>query len=108
MEKVFTALADKNRRKIIELLHKEDSTLLKLSENFPFSFQALSKQIKILEEASIIRKERKGKFRVLSLNRHALKESFEWVSFYSNFWETSFDRLERQLNEHESKDGKNN
>ncbi len=105
MEKVFSALADKNRRRIIELLYQEDSTLLELSEHFPFSFQALSKQIKILEEASIVMKERKGKFRVLSLNKDALTDSLKWIAYYSNFWESSFDRLEKQIAKSKTKNG---
>jgi DNA-binding transcriptional ArsR family regulator len=97
MEKVFSALADNNRRKIIELLHKEDSTLLELSDKFPVSFQALSKHIKILESAEIITKRRKGKYKLLSLNRKSLRSTLEWISFYSSFWEESFDKLEEQI-----------
>lgn len=99
MEKVFSALADKNRRKIIELLHEQDSTLLELTESFSISFQALSRHIKVLEAAEIVRKERKGKYRVLSLNRNALKTSLEWISYYSNFWNESFDKLDDLINQ---------
>ena len=98
MEKVFSALADKNRRKIIQLLHREDSTLLELSENFNVSFQALSKHIKILENAEIITKKKKGKYKVLSLNRGSLKSSLEWISHYSSFWNEAFDKLDEQIN----------
>ena len=94
MEKVFSALADANRRKIIELLHEGDSTLLELAEHFSVSFQALSKHLKILEESQLIVKEVKGKYRLLSLNRETLKLPLEWISYYSNFWNESFDRLD--------------
>ena len=99
MDKVFPALSDKNRRKVIELLHNRNSTLLELSEKFAISFQALSKHIKILEDADIVLKEKKGKFRVLSLNRKALKLPLEWISYYSNFWNESFDKLDALINE---------
>ncbi|WP_411030132.1 ArsR/SmtB family transcription factor [Spongiimicrobium sp. 3-5] len=95
LEKVFPALADKNRRKIIELLYEKDATLLELTDSFSVSFQALSKHIKILEDAKIVRKEKKGKYRIISLNTHALKSSFEWISHYSNFWNESFDKLDQ-------------
>lgn len=92
-DKVFAALADGNRRRIIELLHNGDTSLLELSNHFPVSFQALSKHIKVLESAQIIEKERKGKYKILRLNRAAFKSSLEWISFYSNFWNQSFDKL---------------
>jgi len=95
---VFAALSDGNRRKVIELLHEKNSTLLELSESFPISFQALSKHIKILENAQIVQKEKKGKYRTLSLNRDALKQSFEWISYYSNLWNHSFDKLDELIN----------
>jgi len=90
---VFSALADGNRRKIIEILYSQNTTLLELAESFPISFQALSKHIKILESADILKKERRGKYRVLSLNPDALRSPLEWISFYSSFWNGSFDKL---------------
>lgn len=104
MEKVFSALSDGNRRKVIELLHERDSTLLELSEKFSISFQALSKHIKILVEAGVIIKKKAGKYRTLTLNRDPLKESLEWISYYSSFWDESFNKLEEQIkNENDKK-----
>lgn len=94
INQVFLALADSNRRKIVELLYEGDSTLLELSEHFPISFQALSKHIKILEKSQVLNKEKKGKYNLLSLNRNTLKLPLEWISFYSNFWNESFDKLD--------------
>ena len=101
-DKVFAALADGNRRKIIELLHEENATLLQLAEHFPISFQALSKHIKVLESAQVIHKEKQGKYRILSLNREALRPSLEWISFYSRFWNESFDKLDELINKSNS------
>ena len=98
MEKVFSALADSNRRKIIELLHESDSTLLELNEFFPVSFQALSKHIKILEDAQIVLKKKQGKYRLLSLNRESLELPLKWMSYYADFWNESFDKLEQLIN----------
>lgn len=106
MESVFSALADKNRRKIIELLAQKDSTLLELSEHFDISFQALSKHIRILEKAEVITKEVKGKYRILSLNRNSLQSPLEWISYHANLWEDSFDKLDQLIKE--SKNDSNN
>ena len=94
MKKVFVALSDSNRRKIIELLHDADSTLLELANHFSISFQALSKHIKILNDANLVIKEKQGKYRLLSLNRKALLPTLEWISYYSSFWNESFDKLD--------------
>jgi DNA-binding transcriptional ArsR family regulator len=59
MEKVFVALSDPNRRKTIELLYGADSTLLELAHHFPVSFQALSKHIKILNDANLMKEGKK-------------------------------------------------
>ena len=97
-DKIFSALADGTRRKIIEKLSVKDSTLLEMTESFSISFQALSKHIKILEVAEIITKEKQGKYRMLSLNRKAFEPSLKWISYYSNFWNQSFDKLDELIN----------
>lgn len=103
---VFSALADRNRRKIVEILHQKESTLMELAESFPdFSFQALSKHIKKLEVAGILHKRRQGKYRILSLNRQAFRQSLAWISFYANFWNESFDQLDRLIQERKKDDG---
>ena len=93
-DRIFSALSDQSRRKIIELLNENDATLLELNKFFPFSFQALSKHIKVLDDAGIINKRREGKYRILSLNRQALDSSLEWIGHYFEFWNYSFDRLQ--------------
>ena len=94
---IFSALADKTRRKVVELLHEKDSTILELTDSFPMSFQALSKHVKILEHADIVRKNRQGKFFVCSLNHEALNSSLKWISYYSNFWNESFNKLDKLI-----------
>ena len=98
IDEVFSALSDGNRRRIIELLHEKDATLLELADHFPISLQALSKHIKILESARILTKEKQGKYRILSLNRNSLQPSLRWISFYSNLWNESLDKLSELIN----------
>jgi len=98
MEKVFAALSDANRRRVVELLHESDSTLLELHKYFSISFQALSKHINILADAELLIKEKKGKYKILSLNRNGMKPMLEWISYYSDFWNKSFDKLDDLIN----------
>ena len=93
-DQIFSALADKSRRKVIEMLHEKDSSILELSESFSMSFQALSKHIKILEAAGIVNKEKQGKFSICSLDHEAMKKSLKWISCYSGFWNESFNKLD--------------
>ncbi len=103
MEDVFSALAEGNRSKIIELLYQKDSTLLELSENFEVSPQALSKHIRILEKANIVKKEVQGKYRVLSLNKSSLQSPLEWISYHANLGEDSLEKLETLINKSKKK-----
>jgi len=96
-DKVFSALADKNRRKVVELLHKKEASIQELLPFFSVSFQGLSKHIKVLEDAQVVRKKRDGKFMMCSLNREALQESLQWMERYSKLWQASFDTLERLI-----------
>lgn len=98
-DKIFSALADKSRRKIVEILHEKDSSILELTESFSMSFQALSKHIKILEKAKIVSKKKYGKFVICSLNNQALRTSLQWISYYSNFWNESFNKLDSLIKE---------
>jgi len=104
-DKVFSALSDGNRRRIVEMLDEKDSTLLELAKSFPISFQALSKHINILESAEVLTKKKLGKYRILSLNRDSLRPSLEWISYYSNFWNESIDKLDALINKKQSDGG---
>ncbi len=103
-DKIFSALADKSRRRVVEMLHKKDASILELSESFSMSFQALSKHIKILESAGVVTKKKQGKFVICSLDHKALKKSLKWISYYSNFWNESFNKLDGLIKK--EKDGK--
>jgi len=47
-----------------------------------------------LESAGLVTKEKQGKFFICSLNHNGLKESLKWISYYSNFWNQSFNKLD--------------
>ena len=85
------------------MLHERDSTLLELTEYFPISFQAVSTPVKILEEAQLVNKVVKGKYRLLSLNHAAFKLPMEWISYHSRFWNESLDRLDQAIKQGKAK-----
>jgi DNA-binding transcriptional ArsR family regulator len=105
---VFQAIADPNRRAIINLLSKKKLTLNGVAENFDISRPAISKHIKILEECGLIEIEQQGRERYCQAKLSRLNEVSEWVNQYKRFWEARMDSLERYLAEIQSKKKKGN
>lgn len=79
MDKVFKALADKNRRNILELLRKKDMSVKELLENFDISQASLSHHLDILKRANLVIDERKGQFIFYSLNMSVAEELMQWL-----------------------------
>src|SRR3954470_3580069 len=93
----FAALADPTRRAILGRLSEGDATVNELAEPFPISVQAVSKHLKVLEEAGLITRGRTAQLRPSRLRGAPLKEAVDWLEKYRRFWEGSFDRLEVRL-----------
>ena len=68
-----------------------------LAEPFPISLQAVSKHLKVLERAGLIRRGRHAQLRPSRLQGETLREVSEWVAEFRGFWEESFDRLDEHL-----------
>lgn len=97
-QSLFKAIADPNRRQMIELVSKDDClNLNNLAGHFKMSRQAVSKHLKILEKAELITIEQNGRERVYLPNLQKLKEVEIWVSKYSQFWNNALYSLEKHL-----------
>lgn len=79
MDQVFKALADKNRREILELLRKKDMSVTELLENFSITQASLSHHLDILKRAKLVIDERRGQFIFYSLNMSVAEELMEWL-----------------------------
>lgn len=99
LDMIFSALSDPKRRKILEILDGEDSTLLALASSFDISFQAISKHLKVLEQARLVTKHKQGKYYICSYNPETLKAAIDWISKHHKFWQKNFDRLADFLDE---------
>jgi ArsR family transcriptional regulator, arsenate/arsenite/antimonite-responsive transcriptional repressor len=73
-DKVFKALSDKNRRKIINLLKKKDMTAGEIADEFNISKPSISEHLKILKNANLISSERNGQFITYYLNTSVLED----------------------------------
>ncbi len=93
----FAALADPTRRAILARLADGEVTVNDLAEPFPISVQAVSKHLKVLERAGLVRRGRMAQLRPSRLQGQALGEAAAWLADYRAFWEDSFDRLDEHL-----------
>jgi DNA-binding transcriptional ArsR family regulator len=83
---VFQAIADPQRRKIINLLVRQSFSINELAKNFKISRPAVSKHIKILRECGVIKIRQEGRERFCIANLEKLKTISDWVEKYSIFW----------------------
>ncbi len=103
LDPVFNALADGTRRAILARLAQGEATVGVLSKPFAISAPAISRHLKILEQASLITNERHGKERLCRLRPEALASAQEWLDFSKRFWSASFARLDRHLKKSKKK-----
>jgi DNA-binding transcriptional ArsR family regulator len=93
----FAALADPTRRAILARLAEGEATVTELAAPFPISVQAVSKHLKVLEDAGLIIRGRAAQLRPSRLEAAPLKEAVTWLETYRRFWQGSFDSLEDRL-----------
>src|SRR5262249_21645156 len=93
----FAALADPTRRAILARLALGETSVSELAEPFDMSLPAVSKHLKVLENAGLIARGRAAQWRPARLEPQALKEVDGWLERYRALWEERFDRLEAYL-----------
>jgi DNA-binding transcriptional ArsR family regulator len=94
----FAALADPTRRAIIARLALGETTVSELAKPFDMSGPAISKHLKVLENAGLISRGREAQWRPCRIEPQALKGVDDWLERYRQFWEDRLDRLEDYLN----------
>lgn len=95
------ALADPTRRAILERLAAGAARVTDLAQPFAISLNAVSKHIRMLERAALVRRVRQGREHVLWLNPAPLDEAAAWIATQRQFWNSRLDALERALAEHD-------
>jgi DNA-binding transcriptional ArsR family regulator len=93
----FAALADPTRREILNRLSRGEATVKELAEPFPISVQAVSKHLRVLENAGLIERSRSAQLRPSRLRAAPLREAARWIERYGRFWDQSLYRLESRL-----------
>lgn len=94
---VFAALSDPTRRMIVRRLSEGEATVLELAEPFDISLPAISRHLKVLEQAGLISRRRDGRRRPCRLRPEPLVEIVEWAEHTRAAWEQRLDRLDAHL-----------
>lgn len=93
----FSALADPTRRAILARLAIGEASVSELAKPMKMTMPAVTKHLKVLQKAGLIRQERRAQFRPCYLVAAPLKDASDWVDQYRKFWEESFNRLDDYL-----------
>jgi DNA-binding transcriptional ArsR family regulator len=97
LDRTFAALADPTRRRILERLAGGNQSVTHLAKPHAMSLPAISKHLRVLEKAGLLRRRRYGRVHEMQLEARPLKQAAEWVAEYRKFWEGSLDRLAAYL-----------
>jgi DNA-binding transcriptional ArsR family regulator len=106
----FAALADPTRRAILARLALGETSVSELAKPFDISGPAVSKHLKVLENAGLIARSRDAQWRPARLEAAPLQDVAKWIEEYRRFWEASLDRLDdylRKIQAKEKKRGRN-
>jgi len=93
----FAALADPTRRRLLESLSRQQKRVTDLAEPFAMSLPAVSKHLRVLEDAGLLKRRRFGREHHLGLEPKPMKEAQLWIEQYRKFWEGSLDALAEYL-----------
>jgi len=104
LSSTFAALADPTRRAILAKLASGEASVNEIAKPFKMTLPAVSKHLKVLSRAGLVKRSRTAQWRPVALQAAPLKEALDWIDRYRDFWEQSFDRLDEYLKELQAKE----
>jgi DNA-binding transcriptional ArsR family regulator len=106
LDSTFRALADPTRRGMLANLALGEKSIGELAQPFAMSFAGASKHVKVLEEAGLIARRKKGRTHLISIEAKPLEEAERWLRQWEKFWTTRLNRLEALIerDKHKEKD----
>ena len=103
LDRTLAALADPTRRAIVARLTAGDARVGEVAKPFEMSLNAVSKHLKVLEGAGLVRREVRGREHWLSFDGSPLTAASDWIDFYRGFWEGRLDALAQFLRDNKAK-----
>lgn len=99
LDAIFHSLSDPIRRDILRRVMKCELSVGELVDRYHVSFAAISKHIKVLEKANLVRKRKEGKKYMVALRPETLEEADKYLEQYRLIWESRYDKLDSLLKE---------
>ena len=93
----LAALADPTRRELVALLARGELAAGELAERFPVSRPAISRHLRVLREAGLVRSRVEGRRRLYALDPRPLRELDDWLEPYRDLWARRFDALDTEM-----------
>jgi len=93
----FKAVADPTRRAILDLLRRGQRPVTEIARIFPVSRPAVSKHLRLLREARLVREHRAGRLRIYQLSPTPLRDVDHWLAHYRHFWQRKLLNLKRYV-----------
>jgi DNA-binding transcriptional ArsR family regulator len=97
LDRLLVAISHQARRSMLARLKRGPLTVTELAAPFDLSLNAVSKHLKMLEAAGLIRREKQGREHRIHLQPAALSHVADWVQGYESYWNSHLDRLEAQF-----------
>lgn len=97
LDATFAALADPTRRAILARLAEGEASVMELAAPFAMSQPAVSKHLKVLEQAGLISRGRDAQRRPCRIEAAPLREATGWLERYRQVWEHNYERLDALL-----------
>jgi DNA-binding transcriptional ArsR family regulator len=95
MDNLLGAVADSTRRAILARLAAGDARVTEVASEFPISLNSVSKHVRMLERAGLVRRTVRGRDHVLSLDAAPLADAAAWIAHYRRFWEKRLEALDQ-------------
>jgi len=99
LDETLAALADPTRRAILARLADGEARVTELAKPFAISLNSVSKHIRMLERADLVRRRREGREHILTLNPDGLDEAADWIEGQRSLWAWRLRRLDETLKE---------
>ena len=97
LDAAFSALSDPTRRAILARLALGEATVMQLAEPFEMTQPAVSRHLKVLESAGLIRRSRDAQRRPARVDQHSIAGVTAWIERYRELWERTYERLDAVL-----------
>ena len=97
LDQTFAALGDSTRRAILSQVALGETSLSELAKPFAMSQTAISKHVRVLSNAGLVKIQKRGRTRYCQINAQPMQEAASWIETYQKFWTKTLDDLNNHM-----------